>query len=56
MSFGLYILGYTILICGLLYVAHLLHVPQQWIVAFGIILVGMGILAAVKNNPPKGSA
>ena len=31
MSFGLYAAGYAIVIVGLVYVAHLMHMPQHWI-------------------------
>ena len=32
MSFGIYAVGIAILIGGLVYAAHLVHVPTQWIV------------------------
>jgi hypothetical protein len=50
MSFGLYAAGFAILICGLMYGAHLLHMPGRWIAVSGIILVGVGILSAVKST------
>ena len=50
MSFGLYAAGFAILICGLMYGAHLVHIPGQWIAVGGIILVGIGILSAVKST------
>ena len=31
MSFGIYLVGYIILIAGLAIGANLLHVPMQWI-------------------------
>ena len=43
MSFGLYVLGYLIMIVGLIYEATILHVPQHWIVVAAVVLVGLGI-------------
>jgi uncharacterized membrane protein len=56
MSFGLYTLGYGILIIGLVYGAHLMHVPAHWILVFAIVLVGAGILSGVKHTRPRDSA
>jgi hypothetical protein len=50
MSFGLYSLGYVILIIGVGYMAHLMHIPQTWIGAIVIVLVGLGIVTAVQNT------
>jgi hypothetical protein len=48
MSFGLYSLGFAIMICGLIYAAHLLHMPAHWIAVGAIVLIGAGILKGVK--------
>jgi hypothetical protein len=48
MSFGIYAAGYVILIGGLVYGAHLMHVPAHWIVVGAIVLLGLGILSGVK--------
>jgi cadmium resistance protein CadD (predicted permease) len=56
MSFGIYAAGFAILIAGLLYAAHLMHVPSHWIIAGGIVLVGMGVLSAVKATRQKDPA
>jgi len=56
MSFGIYAIGFAILIAGLLYAAHLMHMPSHWIIAGGIVLVGMGLLSAVKATRPKDPA
>ena len=53
MSFGLYAAGYAIVIAGLVYAAHLAHVPQRWIIVGAIVMVGMGILSAVKATRQK---
>jgi uncharacterized membrane protein len=48
MSFGIYAAGYALVIAGLIYGAHLLHVPARWIVVGAIVLLGLGILSGVK--------
>jgi small neutral amino acid transporter SnatA (MarC family) len=50
MSFGIYAVGFLIIIIGLGYLAHLMHIPQTYIVAGGIILVGIGITTAVQST------
>jgi cadmium resistance protein CadD (predicted permease) len=53
MSFGLYAGGFAIVIIGLIYAAHLLHVPAHWIVAGAVVLLGVGILRGVKMTRQK---
>jgi hypothetical protein len=50
MSFGLYALGYLIVIIGVAYIAHLMHIPQTWIMGIVIVLVGAGIVTGVTNT------
>ncbi|MGB8259604.1 MAG: hypothetical protein WCE75_04610 [Terracidiphilus sp.] len=56
MSFGIYAAGIVILIGGLAYGAHLAHVPPQWIAVGAVVLLGAGILSAVKATRQKDSA
>jgi hypothetical protein len=56
MSFGLYAAGFAILIGGLAYAAHLVRVPPQWIGVGVIVMIGFGILSAVKATRQKDSA
>jgi uncharacterized membrane protein HdeD (DUF308 family) len=53
MSFGIYAVGYLILIAGVAYLAHLMHVPQHYIVAGGIILLGIGVVTGVQSTRQK---
>ena len=53
MSFGLYVAGFVIVIAGLIYGAHLMHLPPHWIVVGTIVLVGFGILSGVKTTRQK---
>jgi hypothetical protein len=56
MSFGLYAAGFAIVIAGLVYVAHLMHAPSHWILAGAIVMIGVGILSAVKATRQKDPA
>jgi len=56
MSFGIYSIGYLIVIGGLIYAAHLMHMPSHWIAVGAIILFGLGILSAVKATRQKDPA
>jgi uncharacterized membrane protein len=56
MSFGLYSIGFAIVIGGLIYAAHLMHMPAHWIAVVAIVLVGVGILSGVKATRQKDSA
>lgn len=53
MSFGIYTIGTIILIAGVLYVCHLMHVPQRWVIGIAIVLFGAGIMGAVTNTRSK---
>jgi hypothetical protein len=53
MSFGIYAIGFAIMIGGLMYGAHLMHMPAHWIAVGGIVLLGVGILSGVKATRQK---
>jgi hypothetical protein len=53
MSFGLYSIGLAIVIGGLVYGAHLMHVPGQWIAVAAVVILGLGILSGVKATRQK---
>ena len=48
MSFGIYTIG-----TGVLYICHLMHVPQRWVIGIAILLLGAGIMGAVTNTRSK---
>lgn len=56
-SFALYLIGMIVLIGGLAYIAVLTHAPSQWIIAGVVVLLGLGIIGAVKHtrrrDPPE---
>jgi len=56
MSFGLYAAGYAIVIAGLVYGAHLAHLPSHWILVGAIVMIGVGILSAVKATRQRDAA
>ncbi|MGD0276810.1 MAG: hypothetical protein ABSB79_12305 [Syntrophales bacterium] len=47
MSFGIFIVGYIILIIGLAIGAYLLHVPPTWIGVGVLCLIGIAIIRGV---------
>ena len=53
MSFAIYAIGYIILIAGVAYLAHLMHIPQHYIVALVIILLGVGVVTGVQTTRHK---
>ena len=50
MSFAIYSIGYLILIIGVAYIAHLMRLPEHWIGAIAIVLVGIGIVTGVQST------
>lgn len=53
MSFGLYILGYVILIVGLALGAYYMHVPAHWVAVGALVLIGMGVASGVAKTRQK---
>jgi len=58
-AFMLYVVGFFVLLGGLIYGAFLLHVPQTWIIVGGLVIFGLGVMSAVSHtkqrdapNPP----
>ena len=50
MSFGIYLVGFIVMIIGLAIGAHLMHVPPQWIGVGVLVLIGLGILLGVTTT------
>ena len=50
MSFGLYMIGFIILIIGLGLGAHMMHVPPKWIGVGVVTMIGLGILLGVTST------
>jgi hypothetical protein len=56
MSFGIYLFGIVLLIGGLVYAAAILHLPVQWIIVTALVLLGAGVVAAVKATRQRDPA
>jgi hypothetical protein len=50
MSFAIYVAGFVVMLGGLIWGAHLMHIPPHWIAVGTLVFLGMGILGAVKNT------
>lgn len=50
MSFGIYLVGFIVMIIGLATGAYLLHVPLQWIGVGVLVMIGLGILLGVTTT------
>jgi len=53
MSFGIYLIGFLILIGGLVWAAVLLHVAAHWIAVGAIVLLGIALLKGVQATRGK---
>ena len=56
-SFALYLIGTLLVIGGLGYVAWMMHVPTPWLAAGVLVMLGLGVVGAVKatrrRDPPE---
>ena len=52
-SFGVYLIGFIILVVGLALGAHLAGMPPAWIGVGIIILIGIGVLMGVTKTQRK---
>jgi hypothetical protein len=53
MTFGIYVVGFLIMLGGLIYGAHLLHIAPRWIAVGAIVLTGLAIMAGVQATRQK---
>ncbi len=53
MSFGIYLVGFLILIGGLIWGAVMLHVAPHWIAVGAMVLLGLAILKGVQATREK---
>jgi hypothetical protein len=56
MSFGIYLVGIMLVIAGLVYAAAILSAPIQWIVVGTLVLLGGGVVTAVKATRQRDPA
>lgn len=55
-SFGTYLIGFIILVCGLAFAAYLLNVPTMWIGVGVIVMIGIGVLTATTRTKMRDPA
>jgi hypothetical protein len=55
MSSALYVLAYLLLIAGVSYLAYLSHIPESYIVAIAVIMVGIGVVSGMESARLKSS-
>ena len=56
MSFGIYVVGFIVMVGGLAMGAYLLHVPPRWIGVGVIVMIGLGILTGVTSTRQRDSS
>ncbi len=56
MSFGIYIAGIVLVLGGLVYGAVIMHAPVPWIIVGALVLLGLGVLTAVKATRQRDPA
>lgn len=52
-AFALYVVGFFVLLAGLIYGAYLLHVPQTWIMVGTLVVLGLGVMSAVSHTKQR---
>jgi uncharacterized membrane protein YdjX (TVP38/TMEM64 family) len=55
-SFGIYLVGIILVVAGCVYAASLLNLPTQWIVVAALVMLGIGVVAAVKSTRQRDPA
>ena len=55
MSSALYAVAYLLLIAGVSYLAYLSHIPESYIFAMGVIMLGIGVMMGLENAHQKDS-
>jgi hypothetical protein len=53
MSSALYAVGYLLVIAVVSYLAYLSHIPEPYIVAIVVIMLGIGVVSGIENAREK---
>ena len=53
MSFGLYLMGFLLMVAGIAYGLTLMNVPGQWIAIAVVVMLGLGIISGVSRTRMK---
>ena len=46
----LYLVGYLFVIAGVVYALHMAGLSAPWILAAGLVMAGLGLVAAIKHG------
>jgi hypothetical protein len=52
-NFGIYLVGFILLIAGVAYGAYLAGIPPVWIGVVVLVLAGIGVMSAVKRTQAR---
>jgi len=55
MSSAFYVVAYLLVIAGVSYLAHLSHIPEAYIVAIAVIMLGIGVVSGMESVRLKSS-
>jgi hypothetical protein len=55
MSSALFAVGYLLVVAVVSYLAYLSHIPEAYIFAMGVIMLGIGVMSGIENARQKHS-
>ena len=55
MSSALYAVGYLLVVVVVSYLAYLSHIPEAYILAIDVIMIGIGVVSGIENARQKDS-
>jgi hypothetical protein len=55
MSSALYAVGYLLLVAAVSYLAYLSHIPESYVLAIAVIMLGIGVVTGIENAHQKDS-
>jgi hypothetical protein len=55
MSSAFYVFAYLLVIAGVSYLAYLSHIPESYIVAIAVIMLGIGVVSGMESARLKNS-
>jgi len=55
MASALYAIGYLLLVAAVSYLAYLSHIPESYIFAIAVIMLGIGVVTGIENAHQKDS-
>jgi hypothetical protein len=53
MSFALFAVGYLLVVAVVSYLSYLSHIPEMYIFAMDVILLGIGVVSGFENARQK---